>query len=324
MGDHADSRFREGLDTGEYARSDDGVLWDTYLGAETVVQCPPSEDDALYFTDLVPRAAFLFSHAAEHGVRVPAVVEHSSDAPAYLVLERIRGESLSSFVRAADPEGREAAARSAGEVLGQIHATPGFGHGSIEANAYTETSHDSWREFARALVTDAVEYTAGGPFEPVVAAVADSFEPAVVPEQPASRLLHGDFSADNVIIDRETRAWAIDLDNALYGDHRYDFVRARDRLTGADPREATYAELLGTRDGRVLSDADALAAFEAGYRERHAPEMDEDIETQYSLLAMAKSAQDGEWIRQNREISTADWVAGIERWYRERVGSTPG
>jgi len=322
MGENVDSQFREGLDAGEYTRTDDGVLWDTYVGEDTVVQCPPSEDDALYFTDLVPRAAFLFSHAADHGVRVPAALEHSSDAPAYLVLERVRGESLASFVRAADRENRLAAVRSAGEVLGQIHATPGFGYGGIEANAYTETSHDTWRGFARGLVTGATEYTAGGPFEPVVRAVADSFEPAVVPERPASRLLHGDFSADNVIIDPDTRAWAIDFDNALYGDHRYDYVRARDRLTGADPREATYAELLGTQDGRVLSDPDAIAAFEKGYRDVHALDIDEGIETQYSLLAMAKSAQDGEWIRQNRDISTEDWVTGIEAWY-ERLGSTP-
>lgn len=322
MGENVDSQFWEGLDADEYTRTDDGVLWDTYVGEETVVQCPPSEDDALYFTDLVPRAAFLFSHAADHGVRVPAVVEHSSDAPAYLVLERVRGESLSAFVPAADRQDRLAAVRSAGEVLGQIHATPGFGYGSIEANAYTETSHDTWRGFARELVAGAVEYTAGGPFEPVVRAVADRFDPGVVPERPSSRLLHGDFSADNVIIDRNTRAWAIDFDNALYGDSRYDYIRARDRLTGADPREATYTELLGTQDGRVLDDPDALAAFEAGYRDVHPLDIDEEIETQYSLLAMAKSAQDGEWIRQNRDISTENWVAGIEAWY-ERVVSAP-
>ena len=324
MSEQVDRQLRDGLHAHGYARTDDGVLWETYVGEDIVVQCPPSDDADLYFTDLVPRAVFLFSHAAENGVRVPEVLDHGTDSPAYLVLQRIDGPNLSAFVHAtADDATRAAALRSAGEVLGQIHTTDGFGYGELVAGEYRQSSHGSWRAFTRGLIEQAVEYTSGGPFEPVVSEIERRFEPGVVPEQPASRLLHGDFSADNVIIDRETRAWAIDFDNALYGDSRYDYIRARDRLTGADPREGTYSKLLHSpdqADPRVLGDSQAESAFKTGYERAHELVIDDELEAQYVLLAMAKSAQDGEWIRQNRAVSTADWVNGLAGWYRSRFG----
>jgi aminoglycoside phosphotransferase (APT) family kinase protein len=315
-------QIREGLETHGYERASDGLLWETYVGTDVVVQRPPPDDEDLYFTDLVPRAAFLLAHAAEHDVRVPELLDYSEADPAYLAVQRIRGPSLSAFVRDADEEARLAAIRSAGEVFGQIHATDGFGHGQLEPEGYRQTKHDTWRAFAEGLLDGTAEYTAGGHFEPIVSDVTDRFEPSVVPEKPRSALLHGDFSADNVIVDGDEQAWAIDFDNALYGDSRYDYVRARDRLAGVDPREETYAELLGESehaDERVLADPDARRAFRAGYEEAHELDIDPELETQYVLLAIAKSARDGEWVRRNRGISTADWAKGLREWYRSRV-----
>lgn len=315
-------QIREGLETHGYERASDGLLWETYVGTDVVVQRPPPDDEELYFTDLVSRAAFLLAHAAEHGVRVPELLEYSETDPAYLAVRRIHGPSLSAFVRDAERETRLAATRSAGEVFGQIHATDGFGHGQLESEGYRQTQHDNWRAFTEELLDTTAEYTAGGHFEPIVSEVADRFEPSVVPEEPRSALLHGDFSADNLIVDGDRQAWAIDFDNALYGDSRYDYVRARDRLAGVDPREETYVELLAGSehaDKRVLADPDAKSAFRAGYEAAHQLDIDPELEAQYVLLAIAKSARDGEWVRRNREISTTDWVDGLREWYGSRV-----
>jgi len=315
------SQLRKGLSVSGYTHSDDGVLWETYIGEDVVVQCPPSDDEHLYFTDLVSRAAFLISHASEHDVQVPDVVEYSRDAPAYLLLKRIHGQNLSAFIKDASQTGKLKAIRSAGEVFGQIHATDGFGYGEPKAEQYTQTTHETWRGFAQEMVEQAVEFTANGPFEPVVNEIVSTFELEAVPEQPVSSLLHGDFSADNLLIDTEIQAWAIDFDNALYGDSRYDYVRARDRLTGADPRERIYAKLFESStqsDAIVLDSPQKRQAFETGYSQTHELAMDTNLQKQYALMAMVKSAQDGEWIRQNREISTAEWVTGIEQWYRSR------
>lgn len=322
MGSEIERQVNEGLGEHGYERASDGLLWETYVGEDTVVQRPPPDDEDLYFTDLVPRAAFLLTHAAEHGVRVPDLLEYSEADPAYLAVRRIQGPSLSAAVRDAEKETRLAAIRSAGAVFGQIHATDGFGYGQLEPEAYRQTQHDDWRTFAEGLLATTAEYTAGDHFEPIVTEVADRFEPSVVPEQPRSALLHGDFSADNVILDRDGQAWAIDFDNALYGDSRYDYVRARDRLSGVDPREEIYAELLGGServDAHVIADPEAKSAFRAGYEEAHELRMDSELETQYVLLAIVKSARDGEWVRRNREVSTADWVDGLHDWYRSRV-----
>jgi aminoglycoside phosphotransferase (APT) family kinase protein len=322
MSSEIERQIREGLESHGYERASNGLLWETYVGEDVVVQRPPPDDENLYFTDLVPRAAFLLAHAAEHGVRVPELLEYSETEPAYLAVRRVQGPSLSAFVHDAEAEPRLAAIRSAGELFGQIHATDGFDHGQLEPEAYRQTQHDHWRAFAEELLDTTVAYTAGGQFEPIVSDVVDSFDPSVVPEQPRSALLHGDFSADNVLVDGDRRAWAIDFDNALYGDSRYDYIRARDRLTGVDPREETYADLLGEAehsDERVLAGPDARSAFRAGYEEAHELHIDPELETQYVLLAIAKSARDGEWVRRNRELSTADWVVGLREWYRSRA-----
>ena len=316
-------QIREGLEACGYERATDGLLWETYVGEDVVVQRPPPDDEGLYFTDLVSRAVFLLTHAAEHGVRVPELLDYSEGDPAYLAVRRVHGPSLSAFVRDADAEAeaetRLAAIRSAGEVFGQIHATDGFGHGQLEPERYRQTQHDNWRAFAEGLLDTTVEYTTGGHFEPIVSEVANRFDPSVVPKRPRSALLHGDFSADNVLLDGDGQAWAIDFDNALYGDSRYDYIRARDRLAGVDPREEIYADLLGGAehvDKRVLADPDAESAFRAGYEAAHELDIDPGLEAQYVLLAIAKSARDGEWVRRNREISTADWVEGLREWYR--------
>jgi len=283
----------EGLHARGYTRAEDGLVWETFLGDDLVVQCPPVGEE-----ELVSRARALLSRARGAGARVPEVVDGDPTPPAYLVVRRIHGRTLSA-VRNGDEPGRDllAAVESAGETLGRIHSTGGEGYGDIEAPAYHEGSSNTWRGFVREVVADALEFTAGGPFAAVVEAAADGFRPAAVPETPPVALLHDDFSESNVIIDPAGRAWAVDLDNALYGDSRFGFVRARSSLAG-DESEAT--------------------AFGRGYGRTHELALGEKLEDEYVRLAIVKSAHDGEWCRRNTTVETADWADGLAEWYRSR------
>jgi len=90
-----------------------------------------------------------------------------------------------------------------------------------------------------------------------------------------------------------------------------------------DPWEETHAKLFAGSeyaDERVLADPDARSVFRAGYEAAHELDIEPEREAQYVLLAIVKSARDGEWVRPNREISTADWVAGLREWYESQVG----
>ena len=293
MNETIHSRLDDGLSVGGYSRVEDGLLWETFVGDDVVVQCPPAGRE-----ELVSRARALFARAREAGARVPAVLDADPTPPAYLVVRRIHGQSLSA-VREGDETRQEllAAVESAGETLGRVHSTGGEGYGDIEPPAYREGRHDTWRAVVRGIVEDALEFTAGGPFEAVAEAAADGFRPVAVPETPPVSLLHGDFSGDNVIIDPEGRAVAIDLDNASHGDSRFGFVRARSALTDGEP-EAT--------------------AFRRGYDRTHGLALGEPLERAYVRLAIVESAHDGEWCRRNTTVETADWADGLTRWYRSR------
>ena len=294
MAGGVDDHLNGGLHARGYASAEDGLIWETFLGEDLVVQCPDPGDE-----EMVSRAVFLLTHARESGARVPAVVDYSEAPPAYLAVENVGSTQLSA-VRNGD-RGRELrAVESAGEALGGVHAAAGFGYGEIEGPEYRQGGHPTWRAFAEDLVERTLEFTAGGPFESVTRRVARAFEPGTVPETPDSSVLHADFHGSNVVLDGDDRAWAIDLDNAIYGDSRFDYVRVLRRTAGAD--------------------AEARAAFREGYERAHGLALDGALRDQYVLLSIAKGAEDGEWVRRNSAVDTGDWVESLDEWYRERFG----
>lgn len=289
-----DDHLGEGLHARGYASAEDGLIWETFLGEDLVVQCPEPGDERM-----VPRAVFLYTHAGASGARVPAVVDYSEEPPAYLAVENVGSVQLSA-VRDGDRQRELQAVGSAGEALGGLHAAEGFGYGEIEGEEYRQGSHPTWRAFAEDLVERTLEYTAGGPFEDVAGRAARGFEPGAVPETPESSVLHTDFHGSNVVLDGDGRAWAIDLDNAVYGDSRFDYVRALRRTAGTDE--------------------EARAAFREGYEQAHGLDLDGALRDQYVLLSIAKGAEDGEWVRRNGGIDIGKWADALREWYGDRFG----
>ncbi len=292
MAGGVDDQLGKGLHARGYARAEDGLIWETYLGDDLVVQCPEPGDERM-----VSRAVFLHTHVRASGARVPAVVDYSEEPPAYLAVEKV-GETGLSAIREGDRQRELAAVRSAGEALGGIHAADGFGYGEIEGEQYRQGSHQTWQAFAEDLVEGALEYTAGGRFEGVMRRAASRFEPAAIPETPASSVLHNDFHDSNVVLDGDDRAWVIDLDNALYGDSRFDYVRSCRKIAG--------------------DDEEARAAFRQGYDRAYGFELDEGLRDQYVLLSIAKGAEDGEWVGRNTGTDTEVWADALRDWYRSR------
>jgi hypothetical protein len=294
MSDGVDDHLDEGLHASGYASAEDGLIWETFLGEDAVVQCPEPGEEAM-----VPRAVFLYSHVGASGARVPGVVDYSETPPAYLAVENVGRVQLAA-VRDGDRARELAAVESTGEALGGLHAAEGFGYGEIEGEAYRRGSHPTWRAFAEALVERVLEFTAGGRFEDVARRAADGFEPGAVPETPDSSVLHTDLHGRNVVLDGDDRAWIIDLDNAIYGDSRFDYVRSRRKVAGAD--------------------GEARAAFRRGYRQARGLEPDEALRDQYVRLSILKGAEDGAWVGRNTGLDTGDWADGLEEWYRGRFG----
>jgi len=293
MSGSVEGQLREGLGVHGYSRAEDGLVWETYLGDDLVVQCPARGDEGL-----VPRAAFLYSHVGGSGARIPAVVDYREDPPACLVVRKAGDVQLSEL-----DAGRErelAAVESAGEALGQVHSAGGFGYGAIQGEEYRQGGHHTWRAFAEDLVERTVAYTAGGEFEAVVRAVAGEFDPGSVPERPEPSVLHNDFRGDNVVIDGTDRAWVVDLDNAIYGDSRFDYVQSLGEIAG--------------------DDGGARAAFRRGYERSHGLELGDELRDLYGLLSIAKRARDGEWCRRNTGIETDAWAAALVDQYRTSFG----
>lgn len=291
-----DDHLAEGVGAHDYARAEDGLVWETYLGDEVVVQCPAPGDE-----HLVPMTVFVHDRLREQGARVPAVLDSRKRPPAYVAVERV-GERRLPAVRA-DGDGWLAAVESAGEVLGQIHAAEGTGYGDIGLEDH-RGSHDRWRSFCEERFGRAVERTEGSRFERVVAESARRFDPERIPERPPASVLHDDFHDGNILVDGDGRAWAIDFDHVVYGDARYDYVRSERMIAGGD-------------------DA-ASAAFRAGYEAAggSAPDPDGSLTDQYALLSIAKSAEGGAWVERNRagEVDLEEWATDLEEWYRERFG----
>lgn len=291
-----DDHLAEGIGAHDYARAEDGLVWETYLGEEVVVQCPAPGDEYL-----VSLMTVVHDRLREHGARVPAVVDSRDTPPAYLAVERV-GERGLPAVRE-DGDGWLEAVESAGEVLGQMHSVEGDGYGDIDPGDHGG-SHETWRSFCEDLVDRVVERIDGGRFERVATSAAERFVPERIPERPTASILHNDFHDGNVLVDSDGRAWVIDFDHVVYGDDRYGYVRSERLIAGGD--EA------------------ARAAFREGYEAAHGPAPDEDgaLRDQYVLLSIVKSAEGGDWVRRNRtgQVDLDDWATDLEEWYRERFG----
>ncbi|MBA2308668.1 MAG: phosphotransferase [Pseudonocardiales bacterium] len=171
-----------------------------------------------------------------------------------------------------DDRGRDCAGyRSAGVALARLHACTGLALAPIAATAEVTSVLKSSRQLARLIPGTAAE----------VKGLTDSVAARLRALPSLQRPLHGDFSADQVVIGDGGQGALIDLDSARLGDPASDLACAaaalfRDVVLGGCSPERYDRRLRALFDGYLSAgadiDMDRLATHEAAHLLRRAVE----------------------------------------------------
>lgn len=188
-----------------------------------------------------------------------------------VAMEFLPGATLAGLGHPDDP-GRDCAGyRSAGVALARLHACTGLALAPIAVTAEVSSVLKSSRQLARLMPDTAAEVTA----------ITDSVAARLRALPSLQRPLHGDFSADQVVISDAGQASLIDLDSARLGDPASDLACAasalsRDVVLGGCSPESYDRRLRALLDGYVSAGADIdmerLATHEAAHLLRRALE----------------------------------------------------
>lgn len=270
----------------EYREADAGLVNTTYITGDRVLQMP-SEGGS----HQLRKSRYLLNRMEDAGVQVPRVIEYSED-PLFAVFERVEGRMLDD--RAELGEDYLEAVRSAGKALAEIHGIETKWYGTPNPlTGFREGEHSNWQVFTDDYVQGTLDMTESDLFQPLAARASSMLDTDVFPEQPDSRLLHLDFKTENIIIDAESEAYVIDFDDAKYGDPRLDLI---------------YARFLMSKKGEEVEET-----FMQGYRDVRDPEMTDEIEENYSLLALMRDLRGAEWcLKNDRDVDLEEWRRGLE------------
>lgn len=270
----------------EYREVDAGLVNTTYITGDRVLQMP-SEGGS----HQLRKSRYLLNRMEDAGVLVPAVIEYSED-PLFAVFERVEGRMLED--RAELGEEYLEAVRNAGQALAEIHGVEADRYGEPDPYlGFQEGDYGNWQSFTEDYVQGTLDMIQSDVFQPLAARASSMLDADVFPEQPDSRVLHLDFKAENIIIDAESEPHIIDFDDAKYGDPRLDLMYAR--------------FLMSKKDEEVEE------TFMQGYRDVRDPELTDEIEENYSLLALMRDLRGAEWcLKNDRDVDLEDWRRGLE------------
>jgi len=271
----------------EYEISEEGVVNSTYITEHRVVeQSGDGEGRKL------KKSRFICNLLYDSGAPVPEVVEYSDD-PLYIVFGRLNGTSLDRRDEFSHENYLEAT-RNAGKALGLIHTQEGFGYGKPDISQnFKAGSHEDWEEFVRDYIQGSLDYVVSDQFQPIVEKASEIIEVDEIPENPKSRIMHLDYTPDNVIINEDLEAHIIDFDGVKYGDPRLDLV---------------YAELIMSKKGDNIADI-----FRWGYEEAREVQLTTELEENYLALAVMRDARGGEWcLRNDKDVDLDEWSQGLQ------------
>lgn len=191
-----------------------------------------------------------------------------------LAVEHLPGLGL-DHVGEADAQ---AAHRAAGALLATLHGAPvGGGRPDAGPDAPHHAGVGALGSDAECRAVEAAARTVdllvpevGG-----VALARELLEALRTPARPARVLLHGDLSADQVVVDPVGRVGLIDLDEVVVGPASYDLagITASWWLTDPDVAATRVTDLLdGYAEVRDVPEADELRVRTAAHLLRRAPE----------------------------------------------------
>ncbi|MFB6144957.1 MAG: phosphotransferase family protein [Candidatus Nanohaloarchaea archaeon] len=225
----------------EHSLPRDGVVNETYITDDYVVQVPMEGNEDKWRKNL-----FLTKELNRKGVPVPEVLEVNND-PLYAAYERIEGPTLKDREEFSDEEYLEAV-RNAGKALGMIHSQKVEGYGKpLPKKDFMEAEYDDWHDFVKEYIQGSLNYVERDLFRETVERAAELVKTEDLPRKPEPRILHMDYTPDNILVSSDLSVHVIDFEGALYGDPDLDLM---------------YAELIASKRGE-----EAVKAFMNGYQD---------------------------------------------------------
>jgi len=285
---------------------DDGIIWDTYMYEDVIAQIPKENKEGR------TEYARAINEILEEDVPAPDIQQATIEGQQYgLVFERVHGESLKTTqenIKELKQQGKDhsslretylEAVENAGTALARIHLNDAEGYGTpdYENQNYRQGSFSDWKSFVEHKIEDTKEFAGGGIFDKAIELGAQNLELETVPSYPDSKVLHNDFSSDNIILEEDGSIQVIDFDNAIYGDRRFGRIRSQGNL--------------------CKGDSEAHQSFNKGYESIADTEISEELKDSYTALSILFSAKAGEWVDRNREQDVEQWAEGVNSWAEE-------
>lgn len=269
----------------DYFEPDDGIVTRTYITDEYVLQEPIHEGAG----DLRKNRHFT-EKLSRNGLNVPEVVEFSED-PLYVVFQRINGQSLEERENFSKGEYFSAISKS-GEALARIHEQEGRGYGKPDQSQDFEVGRfDTWKDFVEDYAQGALDYVKDDRVRETVEKAYELIDFDELPEKPDSRVLHMDYTPDNLIMSDEV--YVIDFDGVRFGDPDFEFL---------------YTEFIMSKRGDEIAEA-----FTEGYQKVRETEIEEELSRSYKALAVLRDARGAQWcIRKDKDVDIEEWSQGLK------------
>lgn len=156
--------------------------------------------------------------------------------PAFTVYNRVEGLDLVEAGKKLGEDRYLEALRETGKTLARIHQVEGCGYGEPDLENLEQGKYCSWRDFVTDEVREIEENVEAWQFDLVVDRALENLDLDEIPENPYSSAFHNDYSRENVIFNGE-EAFAVDLDNLIYGDPRLEFIELDSPMMKASKKE---------------------------------------------------------------------------------------
>jgi aminoglycoside phosphotransferase (APT) family kinase protein len=273
----------------EYEIAKEGIANITYITENRIVQEP--EDDR---KDKLRRNSYICSKLSENEAPVPEVIEVNEN-PFFVVYERLRGIPLEREDQFTEEEYLDAM-KNTGKSLAEIHKTDidisRYGKPDQENN-FQKANHLNWQEFVDDFIDNTLNYVESDRFSPIAERASELINTDLLPKRPESKIMHLDYTPDNIIIGPNLNAKVIDFDDAYYGDPRFDLMLAKFTMS---------------KRGK-----EARSAFTEGYESERKVEISDEIADTYKALSVIQNTKAGEWCSKNdKDVNLEEWSEGLK------------
>lgn len=270
----------------DFRVAEEGIVSRTYITENFVVQ--ERTDDV----EKLRKNAVMIDRLYENGVNAPELIELGED-PVFAVFEKLEGDSLDKK-QSFDEKQYFEAVRNSGKALAQIHQQEGSGYGKPTPETdFTEAPFSNWHEFVEDYAQGTLDYVESEKFRHVAEKAFEKFDSEALPENPESRVLHMDYTPDNIIVREDMEVDVIDFDGVYFGDPGLDLV---------------YAEMIMSKYGEKMAEE-----FMQGYRQVRDPDLTQEEKKNYTALAAMRDVRGAEWcLKNDKDVDLEEWREGLE------------